>query len=71
MPRTYLQPLQNLLCQNDLLDKSQQLRDAQKYTSIQEGLDFKANDFFSEELSISVCLNIDDFEVCNPSWDIK
>lgn len=68
-----LESLQNLLCQNDLLDTvveshtSQQLRrDAHQYRSIQDGQYFKANCFFSEELRISVCLYVDDFEMCNP-----
>lgn len=45
---------------------SQQLRDVHQYRSVQDGLYFKANDFFSEELRISVCLYVDDFEICNP-----
>ncbi|XDV26354.1 hypothetical protein PO909_030098, partial [Leuciscus waleckii] len=67
-----LESLQNLLGQNDLLDKvveshsSQQLRDVHQYRSIQDGQYFKANNFFSDELRISVCLYVDDFEICNP-----
>nr|XP_032833101.1 uncharacterized protein LOC116955880 [Petromyzon marinus] len=68
-----LESLQNLLGQNDLLDKvveshsSQQLRrDVHQYRSIQDGQFFKANNFFSDELRIYVCLYVDDFEICNP-----
>lgn len=51
-----LQSIRNLLCQNDLLDKmveshsSQQLGDVHQYRSVRDGLYFKANDFFSDDL---------------------
>ncbi|XP_058252312.1 uncharacterized protein LOC131357377 isoform X3 [Hemibagrus wyckioides] len=67
-----LQSIQNLLCQNDLLDKmveshsSQQLGDVHQHRSVQDGLYFKPNDLFSDDLRISLCLYVDDFEICNP-----
>lgn len=75
--RTYqyvpiLESLQILLGQNDLLDKvveghsSQSRRDDHQYRSMQDGMYFKTNDFFSEELRISLCFYVDDFEICNP-----
>lgn len=69
-----LKVLQQLLNQKDVLSKviekrrlQQRVSDQQHYRFFEDGQHFKNNVFLSgEELRISLCLYIDDFEVCNP-----
>lgn len=68
-----LKSLQQLLKQKDLLNKvvdnhaGQQSVNEEQYRSYRDGHHFLNNDFLSgEELRISLCLYVDDFEICNP-----
>ncbi|KAK0148560.1 putative nuclease HARBI1 [Merluccius polli] len=66
--------LQQLLNQKEVLNqvienrrRQQIVSDQLHYRFFEDGQYFKNNDFLSgEELRISICLYVDDFEVCNP-----
>nr|XP_055056165.1 uncharacterized protein LOC129440700 [Misgurnus anguillicaudatus] len=67
-----LNSLQQLLERKDIVDKlldnhAASSANVDQYASFQDGEYHKNNPFFSnEDLRISLCLYIDDFEVCNP-----
>jgi len=68
-----LKVLQQLLNQKDVLSKvfekrrQQSVSDQLHYRFFEDGQHFKNNAFLSgDELRISLCLYIDDFEICNP-----
>lgn len=67
-----LKSLQQLLGRNDVVDRVVDTHTTcslshQKYVSFQDGEHYKNNLFFSAgKLRNSLCLYIDDFEVCNP-----
>lgn len=67
-----LKSLHQLLCRKDIIDKlvdnyTTCLESNNQYTCFQDGEYYKINPFFSSEvLRISLCLYVDDFEVCNP-----
>ncbi|XP_024118247.1 uncharacterized protein LOC112139642, partial [Oryzias melastigma] len=68
-----LKSLQQLLHQKHTLQtivdshKENQLKNDKQYRSFRDGLHFLNNTFLvGEELKISLCLYIDDFELCNP-----
>lgn len=68
-----IKSLQQLLNQKNILNKvvnghtGQQIIHDGSYRSFKDGQHFKDNEFFSgTELRLSLCLYIDDFELCNP-----
>jgi len=67
-----LNSLQQLLGRKDIVDKlldnhAVSSANVDQYSSFQDGEYHKNNPFFSgEDLRISLCLYIDDFEICNP-----
>lgn len=65
--------LQQLLARKDIVDKlvdhhttSTSTANANQYACFQDGEHHKKNSFFGEDLRISLCFYIDDFEICNP-----
>lgn len=71
--------LQQLLSQKDLLDKVVESHSAQcrergndcVYRSNQDGQHFKTNELFPDQSRMSICLYVDDLEICSPlglSW---
>lgn len=68
-----LKSLQQIFKQENILNKfvtshnQNPFVNKEKYTSYKDGLHFQNNEFFSGgELRISICLYVDDFEICNP-----
>lgn len=72
---TFLQQLLQTDVLSKVIEKRRQqqiVSDQQHYRFFEDGQHFKSNDFLpGEELRISVCLYVDDFEVCNPLGTLR
>lgn len=64
-----LQSLIQILGKENLREKvlsEEQNKSSTKYESYRDGIIYKENSFYSEELRITLVLCVDDFEICNP-----